>query len=462
MMAEGMIETIRRSNLLCKGSVSESAIDAMPIWKIFDLAEKLANSTIYGEVKGQASTEILTHSASLSLGGGPQDCIWLGCRVERIRRLARFALMYSDRVFVQNPLNDYGALATRVAREDEAYLRERFHDDLCVIMEMEPLLEHGEIVLFTSPHHLCPDCLAEQALGAGAGERLRLARKRLVDSFSVNTKATISYIPEVPCYSIGWEGPEFYFEHGTSISHVEKPPAALSNKRKLLAEVLSGKTVQIPQNVSKKLDDHKIHASNVVRSVRAHLSVALATSSSFLTNRELDLSVLQSLADNTSLDRRNAIAFKHLTTLVPFVEDVEIRDLIKLRDREKEAFVQYRDALRQTIGTFRKDGQAFGERDAKALYSDVIAPRLSSLDRQVTLAKRDLISKTYRPFLGLVGAISFGIYSGEILRPVLGFFALTQAKDILEKLMSLGDAERVVASDNMYFLWKVRQRATKE
>jgi hypothetical protein len=75
-----------------------------------------------------------------------------------------------------------------------------------------------------------------------------------------------------------------------------------------------------------------------------------------------------------------------------------------------------------------------------------------------------LTKKTYRSVAAVVGAISFGIYTGFIpteLLEMAKLVGLTKiAADILEKAFSLGDAENNIKNEDLYFLWKAK-RLTK-
>jgi hypothetical protein len=138
-------------------------------------------------------------------------------------------------------------------------------------------------------------------------------------------------------------------------------------------------------------------------------------------------------------------------------------DIIKLRQREEEAFITYRQALNQAIGNFASYNAVFTEQDARALYGDVIAPSLAQLEQKVNQAKRDLIRKPVRSFVGIVGAISFGILTGLVPQNIINIAqTIGLAKfgaDILKDMMALGDKEDAIRSDHFYFLWKVKKKA---
>jgi hypothetical protein len=134
--------------------------------------------------------------------------------------------------------------------------------------------------------------------------------------------------------------------------------------------------------------------------------------------------------------------------------------LIRVREREEEAFITYRYALNKAIGEFRASGDTFSERDARALYSDIIAPKLTALNQKVNQAKRDLKTKASRSFIALAGVITFGVYTGIIppeykaLATALGFTKTVQ--DILGNILPLGDAKNSIRNEELYFLWKVK------
>ena len=103
----------------------------------------------------------------------------------------------------------------------------------------------------------------------------------------------------------------------------------------------------------------------------------------------------------------------------------------------------------------------FTARDAQTIYSDIIRPRLAALEKKVKFAKRDLLSKPLRTSLIAIGSLSFGLYSGLIPPVSLPIFkagaTVVGGGDFIRQLFSLGEAEKSVRNDNLYFLWKVKR-----
>jgi hypothetical protein len=132
--------------------------------------------------------------------------------------------------------------------------------------------------------------------------------------------------------------------------------------------------------------------------------------------------------------------------------------LIKIRKREEEAFIKYRQALNEAIDTYKSISSSFSERDA-------IAPGLANLNQSVQVAKRDLVKRAYRSVVAVVGAISFGLYTGFIptelaeMAKVIGFTKI--ATDILGNLLRPEMLKRVLRPKTYTFFGKSESSATQ-
>ena len=110
---------------------------------------------------------------------------------------------------------------------------------------------------------------------------------------------------------------------------------------------------------------------------------------------------------------------KHLTSLVPFLGDVPPASVLKLRQREEESFLTYRQALNKAIDDVRAQRSDFSEREARSIYSDVVAPELARLDRAVKTARREILKDAGRSIVSWSAAISFGMYAGLLPEQLL-------------------------------------------
>lgn len=450
-----LFEILRNTNLLTNDEkVNTPAIASLSTTQIVDITELLTNEM--SSVTETTDRTAFVHSASLSLGGSREACMELGCRSSKVDQLARFALMYSDRVYINNFFADYSHIKDSFSGD---IIKRTFFHDLIIAVLLRPLVEMGSIVFFTPPAHTCTQCWAEQSFGPDAGRRLMAEYKRLEKEYFSHTSVKLK--KENNGYELTCEGPEPYYEHGSLATPLSNLPEPLSASKQIINRLGKGEEVTLSEGMRRKLAVHKQFVGQVMNNISYELTTSQILKTSFLTDKPMHISILNSLSSDMNIEKRNSIALKHLTSMVPFIDELEIKDLIKLRKREEEAFIQYRSALNEAIDEFRLNKSGFTENDARSLYSDVIAPRLSALEQRTQHAKRDLLSKGYRPLIAVTAAISFGLYTGFIpaeiaeIAKVIGFTKV--AADILEKIMAFGDAEKTIKSDELYFLWKVKK-----
>lgn len=452
-----VFEYLKSNDLIRRNVIRLSSIDKLNSTKIVELAEVVVN---IAEPEWPDTTETaFTHSASRSLGGSRGICEGLDHRLSAVAELARFAIMYSDKVYVENFFSDYSH-SSKFYDDDE--LRLKLYEDLAVLLGLKPLLESGHVQFFTPHEHWCQDCLAT-TMGKDMKRRIDTARRELSERYVVNTSATLTHL-DPHLFEIEWSAPQPYLDHEmvtTNHAYYREVHEILTAMPSILRKIERGETVKLSRSLRKKLGIHETCTNKITNSVTYGILSAEILSTHFLTNNPLDLTFLGSIKKDRKTEDRNLIAFEHLTSLVPFAADTKITDLIKIRKREEEAFAKYRQALNKAIDEFRSSGNSFTRKEAKELYSDVIAPKLADLDQSVRLAKRDLVKTAYRSVIAVVGAISFGIYTGFIPREiaemakVLGFTKV--AIDILEKLLPLGDAGETIRNQDLYFLWRVKR-----
>ena len=77
------------------------------------------------------------------------------------------------------------------------------------------------------------------------------------------------------------------------------------------------------------------------------------------------------------------------------------------------------EALNKAIDDVRAQRSNFSERDARLIYTDVVAPELARLDRAVKTARRETLKDVGRSIAGWSAAISFGMYTGLLPEQLL-------------------------------------------
>ncbi len=450
------LNVLKEHGLISGRGPKLSTVRSLSLIKIADIAMELDHAI--SSRRQPAHDSIFCHSASLGLGGDSGECNYLGCRISRINRLARFALLYSDKVYISSFFSDYRDFDDS---SDIDFIQRQFYEDLLVIDQVRPLLAQGYIDLFPPNTNTCFSCQAREFLGDTGGKQFDREYKRLQREYL--DRMSVDLEKEEAGYLFTLDGPSPYFDHETiSTFPIWNVPPALKNKSRIMSSVEKGKIVQLSKTLIRELGFHVETAHNVATNAIHGLATSACLRTTFLTEHDLHISFLNSLNQVPKTRENNLIASKYLSSIVPFVEDVALADIIKLRKREEESFVAYRQALNQAIDSFRSSSDTFTARDARNLHADVIAPSLANLDRKVNEAKKDLVSAPFRSLAGIVGVISFGMLTGLIppdIAPLAQTFGLIKfAADVVKDTMALGDKEKVIRDDQFYFLWKVKKR----
>lgn len=447
-----IINILHKNNLIKNNHPNSQTIESLGFNGIEKIAAEI-ESIIISEIE-PAKPETLTHTASSGLGGGLRGCHALDCRLKNVNHLARFALMYSDKIYIESYFTKY----VDADLWDLEELKETFYNDIMLIIELNPLINHDFIDFYCPDTVTCFTCQAKTYLGKSAGKKFlksyRTIQKQYLENMSVG--AAIDY-DELEFFI---NGPEPFFDHSYSSPQFDIP-LALKKRPSILKKIESGKEVRFSKTLIKDLGYHKNYAHELVSDAMSGLAASRLYNNVFLSDNSLHFDFINSMQPVREIAERNKIAEKYLTSIVPFINDVKLEDILKIRKREQESFLIYRKVLNEAIQAFSSGSNVRNENDAKNLYSDMIAPSIAQLDLKVRQAKKDLIIKSYRPVIGIVGVISFGMLAGlfpsntfEIIK-ALGLFKF--GSDFLTNLMAIGDTEKEIKMDQFYFLWRIKK-----
>ena len=147
---------------------------------------------------------------------------------------------------------------------------------------------------------------------------------------------------------------------------------------------------------------------------------------------------------------------------MPFAKELKPSEILKMRQRDEDAFTLFKAALANAVAEYKRNYGTFTEADAKALYSDVIRPKLAKLEARIQKSRRSLVKGTTRTVLAWTGAISAGLYCGflpEGLVAAAAALGLTKVlADFTKDLMNRSDTLEPVRDQDMYFLWRLKRR----
>ncbi len=452
-------EEIERCGFYHRGKISEDKIYRSSIDDILNHVisfDKITSTELL-----QPDKSVFAYSASTGLGAGRLPCIEINCRSRRATEIAQFAGLYSDRVYLFNFFTEL-QYPIPETEDEEVRFYMQFCDDLKILFLLRPLLEAGIIVPYTPPFY-CVHCAVELSFGIDARDSLKEERRKLFKRFRRETEIELER--DEFGYHATIAGPEYLIEHAKNLMEIndKRTLKKISRIPGLQDRLQKRDPIRLTSLVRKSLNLEDSWINDILQDIH-HAAISQTLRASFLTNREILIETLNRVSADKLTSEKNRIVQKYITSIVPFVEGLSTKSLLKIRNRENEAFLIFRKALNSAISEYLKSKDTITESQAKQIYGDIISPRIALLEKRIKENKRDLFKSVTRKIISTAGAITFGLYSGlapnnfMAIASALGLMKLT--KDVLEELMNKSDSGKEIRSDEMYFLWKVKQ-ATK-
>ncbi len=457
-MSVNLFEAIERHGLIKGGKVNLQKIKKLTSSEIIEFASATRELTSSKHMSREKSA--YAFSSSLSLSGSTFPCSALNCRLKKAESLAQFSALYSDRVYIDYFPSEYLNHVEKIEKLNPGEIQKRLANDLSVLSYYRPLIEAQKIIPITHPNY-CPHCLTE-SFGDNADKRFKDIFPALAKRYSEETTATIE--KRDGRFIVDIKASEILLEHGgaklisNKVPYLEKIP-------RILNQLEAGKKVLLTISDIKKLKLDKELASHVHANLVFELASTQSINTNFLTERDLDIQAIKNVLGDPITEERNQLVQKYLTCLVPFAEDVNPEDLLKIRDGENDAFIVFRQGLNQVIDEYRKQKTGFTENNAREIYGDIIEPKIAQLNSRVSTARKSFIKNTASKIAGWAGAISFGWYSGLLpsdLATVASTLGLIKIiAEITEGTLSKSNIDSTIRDDPMYFLWKVKKTIGK-
>ena len=456
-MQASLIALFENSNIIQDGKLNINKIKKSTLSQLMDFCGQFSEITSYDNVKPE--TSIYSHSASVSLGGGRSPCRYIGCRLEKVYQLTQFAAFYSDKIYFNNFL--YGYLLPGGHRgNDKKYVKGQIIEDLVVMSYLYPYIKSGNVLPVTF-NNICPDCLVVTSAKGSTNDKYKKACKDLEKRYLNEIDYFLERKGDI--YRIVMNGSEMLLPHGSVAVVYGKQFGGFRKIQDVLGKLKTGMKIPLSKRQVSLLAENKRFVEMIVRSVAFELGGSSNLRTSYLSDSEIEIKFIQELVDDPLARRRTMLMSKYLTCLVPFLEDVNPKDILKLRKDEHDHFILFRQALIQAIDEYKVIGDKFTERDAQALYSDVIQKKLSQLNNKVSRAKRHFQKDSRRKIIGWVGAISAGFLTGLVtsnfLAGSMAFGSVKAGAELIDGIMSKSDSEESIKDEDMYFLWRVKKLA---
>jgi hypothetical protein len=380
--------------------------------------------------------------ANSQLSGGIHPCGAAECRLKRVDRLGRFAVLYADQVTIQNPVAQVATIS------DWDWARGTLVGSLYVLWYLKPLIDAGLVVVTNPATAFCeehlPTIVKSGTLKKIEGE----LRRQYGEQLTVHA--------EQPRGSYSATGPESLLEHDT-VFDLSTDGDRARRARRTLTRLPPG---PVPTKIKNRI------ISSIVRPVLSDIlhQQVLGTryDLQYLTDRDVDFLALRQASEPGLRAFSRALA-EGLAHSVPTLEQLSFKDLLRLRRDEGEVFAVYRDAVARVL---REVGPADSSRVRQA-FQDAVLPELNKIDALVTNEQKRLRRSATTDLLCGLGAVSIGLFTGmltpdavKLITQLGGVGFLTKS---LHGLRALKTApEQHVRNNPFYFLWKARDHARRQ
>jgi hypothetical protein len=186
-----LLNIFKERDLLGRNGPKDRTVRSLSISKITEIAEEI--DVLIKASQSPIKEPIFSHAASFGLGGSRLECNRLECRITRINELARFALMYSDKVFIPNFFSDYIEIDSDA---DIEKVRHDLYEDLIVLYVILPLLDGGHLDFFSLETDVCFSCQAQHFLDESASRRFGKEYIKLRNDYLANMSVECEKIGE--------------------------------------------------------------------------------------------------------------------------------------------------------------------------------------------------------------------------------------------------------------------------
>jgi hypothetical protein len=398
----------------------------------------------------RVTSSLYNFVASDDLSGGAEYCASIGCRLNKASELIDFASLYADTVLIQNPFEKY----LKYDSYNET-LRNLIVNDILIIWFFSPLIKKGIIRFAQTEHPFCNECFKRLS-----SNEFYNYEKKTEDSYNFLVK---EFLDNVTIYFENNEkfgfleivGPEELVEHGTNYIHfTHYTPKELEKyknsrgKHKIDKKTLesSGLIYGMPDIIVKDFAIQDWYTKNF--------------DFSYLTNRGIDVKLINQTNDNGT-NLRNRKLFDCIAHQLPIIRDVNVEDILKIREKDGESFRLYRNNMKNLVRELPENSSHI-----KEAFLDVVQPEIDKINISLSESKKSVFKSLAKNVVITSGIVSIGLTTGILpnnineIVGVAGLCGLTQTaiNSIADTLIK----PNALRENPYYFLWKVNKKAKSD
>ncbi|HJR09746.1 MAG TPA: hypothetical protein VJ842_20970 [Pyrinomonadaceae bacterium] len=447
--------------------------------RLFSLVEELRQTTTEPKNISQGP---FSFAANDSLSGRSIPFCTGESRVTKVAQLARFAALYADSLLLRDPFEWYPEPEMAVDKDGNRTLvsrglepndfsnqqmRRHLIDDLRLLLFLEPLFASGIAGFSESVMHWCPNCVRAAAddgvLSALVDEPDEIAWQKRIAKLVRHIEKS-------------------FLERGTTLvhQHGDHAHATVFTPEGMFEYNQAQTTLNLPQHLAKKAiepikvsirDARRLRLFNdeidrIIDDISTQNATANRFNCQYITDRAIDLELMD-MVSNKRVRSFNRAAVDALSHPLPFVDQVPLGRLLKLRKDSGESFLVYRDTVRSVLSS----AQGKSSTELREAFDDAIRPELNKIDLTLKNARRQIATSTLIDLTIAFASVSIAAFSGllpaklgipkEVLDVGAALGGWQSAKSLASKIAEIRSTPKEVNESKYAFLWKLRRGVGK-
>jgi hypothetical protein len=458
--------------------ITTKTLERLASWsdqQLFSLLEELSQTTTEPENISQGP---FSFAANDSLSGHSIPFCEEESRVTKVEQLARFAALYADSLLFRDPFEWYPRPEVMFNKDGDEklvrrgleprdfsnqQLRRHLIDDLRLLLFLEPLFASGIAGFSRSLMHWCPNCVRaaadEGTLTSVIEEPDEFAWQRRIAKLVRHLERSFLERGTTLVHQHGDHGhatflmPEGVFEYNHAQITLNLP--------KHLAKKAT-EPIEVSLRDARRLRLFNDEIDRVIDDISMQNATANRFNCQYITDRSIDLELMDMVSDRR-VRSFNRAAVDALSHPLPFVDQVPLRRLLKLRKDSSESFLVYRDAVRSVLSS----AQGKSSTELREAFDDAIRPELNKIDLTLKNARKQMATSSLIDLTIVFASVSIAAFSGllpaklgipkEVLDVGAALGGWQSAKGLATKIAGIRSTPKEVSESKYAFLWKLRR-----
>ena len=404
--------------------------------------------SVFKQDTNEADIHDLNFAPSLEFTGSCDTCQITECIKITANNLLRFATLYSSRTYMWEPFTKHLDWM-----DFSDFGRHILANDIMTILLYKKAVLSNILVLVRENFHFCSHCYSKNLVNSGSTsinlfETLKEQTRKIYKENCnyILTPHSDPRFDDKYIIEIDSKDPKYTFHKPTTAFY------ELSNKQ--IEKVVRRKSKKIYKNEINKFPHILSHSDDIANKIVMQNYLSELTNSHFLTPNEVDMEIINSV-NSKSKNTEHFNILESLNHAVPYISELPISDIIELREKDNESFVNYRYEIQKLYKELKADDTL----NAKEYFGDIIRPKLNEIDQTVKnfkKAKRKSIIHNAVLATGFITIGAFNVFDTRFASALSALGGFNHGNNLQKSV--LGNYSEEIFENKFYFLWRLKNK----